>query len=173
MRIHNVFVLLALAAMLAWGTGASDEPVKVGVVDVDQAFNSSVDGKAAREELARKKREAEGSVEPLIERYQKLEEDLQAKRFVLSDEALYQKQLDLNEMRNQIQNKLKELEGQLQIDQARLEGPLKKKLLEIIDDTGKDAGFTIIFARGAPGVLYTREALDITDKVIEKYNQKG
>ena len=173
MKIPNALVLLGLAAMLVWGTGASDEAIKIGVVDVDQAFNSSDEGKAAREELARKKRDAEGAVQPLIERYKALEEDLQAKRFVLSDEALYQKQLDLNEMRNQIQNKLKELEGQLQIDQARLEGPLRKKLLEIIDDAGKGSGFTVIFARGAPGVLYTREALDITDLIIEKYNQKG
>jgi hypothetical protein len=27
--------------------------------------------------------------------------------------------------------------------------------------------------RGAPGLLYTREALDITDLIIEKYNAKS
>jgi hypothetical protein len=27
--------------------------------------------------------------------------------------------------------------------------------------------------RGSPGLLYTREALDITDLIIKKYNQKG
>ena len=41
---------------------------------------------------------------------------------MLSDEALFQKQLDLAEMRNEIQNRMKELEGQLQVDQKRLEG---------------------------------------------------
>ena len=47
------------------------------------------------------------------------------------------------------------------------------KLGEIIDDIGKNQGFTLILRRGAPGFLYTREALDVTDLVIEKYNQKG
>ena len=92
---------------------------------------------------------------------------------MLSEEALFQKQLDLAEMRNLIQNKGKELEGQLQLDQKRLEGPLTAKLVEIITDVGKTQGFTLILRRGTPGVLYTREALDVTDLVIKRYNQKG
>ena len=31
----------------------------------------------------------------------------------------------------------------------------------------------MIMRRGSPGLLYTREALDITDLIIEKYNQKS
>ncbi len=173
MRVNRFAVLAALAAILVAGTAAQDEAIKIGVVDIDQAISSTDEGKAAREEFARKQREAESKLQPLLERYQSLEEDLKAKKFVLSDEALFQKQLDLAEMRNQIQNRMKELEGQLQVDQKRLEGPLTSKLVEIIETTGKDMGFTLIIRRGAPGILYTREALDITDLVIEKYNQKS
>ena len=46
-------------------------------------------------------------------------------------------------------------------------------MAEIIDEAGKGSGFTVIFSRDAPGVLYSREALDITDLVIEKYNSKS
>ena len=173
MKLPKAVVLLALAALLVVGTAAEDTPVKVGIVDIDQAISSTEEGKSAREEFARKQREAESALQPMLDRYRELEEDLKAKKFVLSDDALFQKQLDLAEMRNQIQNKMKELEGQLQVDQKRLEGPLTKKLVDIIEATGKDKGFTMIFRRGAPGLLYSREALDITDLVIEKYNQKG
>ena len=173
MQVHKATLLLALAALLVLGTAAQDLPVKIGVVDIDQAISSTEEGKAAREEFARKQREAEAKIQPLVERFRGLEEDLKAKKFVLSDDALFQKQLDLAEMRNQIQNKMKELEGQLQVDQKRLEGPLTKKLVDIIEEAGKTRGFTLILRRGAPGVLYSREALDITDIIIEKYNQKG
>jgi outer membrane protein len=172
-RVHKAFILLGLAALLVWGTAAQDDGIKIGVVDIDQAISSTTEGKAAREEFARKQREAEAKIQPMIERYQGLEEDLKQKKFVLSDEALFQKQLDLAEMRNEIENKMKELEGQLQLDQKRLEGPLTKKLVEVIEGAGKEAGFTIIMRRGSPGLLYTREALDITDLIIEKYNKKG
>jgi len=173
MQIHRAFVLLALAALLVWGTAAQDEPIKIGIVDIDQAISSTDEGKAAREEFARKQREAEQQMQPLMDRYKGVEEELKAKKFVLSEEALFQKQLDLAEMRNLIQNKIKELEGQLQVDQKRLEGPLTAKLVEIITDVGKTQGFTLILRRGTPGVLYTREALDVTDLIIKRYNQKG
>ena len=174
MRVHKAIVLLALAALVAWGTAAKDDPpIKVGVVDIDRAISSTDEGKAAREEFARKQRDAEAKIQPLVERYQALEEEMKAKKFVLSDEALFQKQLDLVEMRNQIQSKMKEIEGQMQVDQKLLEGPLISKLGGIIEDIGKNQGFTLILRRGAPGFLYTREALDVTDLVIEKYNQKG
>ena len=173
MQIHKALVLLGLAAILVWGTAASDEAVKIGVVDIDQAISSTTEGKAAREEFARKQREAEAKVQPMIEKYQALEEDLKQKKFVLSDEALFQKQLDLAQMRNEIETKMKELENQLQLDQKRLEGPLTKKLVDVIESAGKEAGFTMIMRRGSPGLLYTREALDITDLVIKKYNGKS
>ena len=173
MQVNKAIVLLALASVLLWGTAAQDEPIKIGIVDIDQAISSTEEGKAAREEFARKQREAEAELQPMYERYKALEDELKAKKFVLSDEALFQKQLDLAEMRNQIQNKMKELEGQLKVDQKRLEGPLTAKLIGIIEDIGKGRGFTMILRRGTPGVLYTREALDITDIVIEKYNAKS
>jgi outer membrane protein len=173
MQIHRAFVLLALCALLVWGTAAQDDAIKIGIVDIDQAISSTDEGKAAREEFARKQREAEQQMQPLMDRYKGVEEELKAKKFVLSEEALFQKQLDLAEMRNLIQNKIKELEGQLQVDQKRLEGPLTAKLVEIITDVGKSQGFTLILRRGTPGVLYTREALDVTDLIIQRYNQKG
>jgi len=173
MQVNKAIVLLGLASVLLWGTAAQDEPIKIGIVDIDQAISSTEEGKAAREEFARKQREAEAELQPMYERYKELEDELKAKKFVLSDEALFQKQLDLAEMRNQIQNKMKELEGQLKVDQTRLEGPLTAQLINIIEDIGKGRGFTMILRRGTPGVLYTREALDITDIVIEKYNAKS
>jgi outer membrane protein len=172
-QVHKAFVLLGLAAILVWGTAAQDEAIKIGVVDIDQAISSTTEGKAAREEFARKQRDAESKVQPMIEKYQALEEDLKQKKFVLSDEALFQKQLDLAQMRNEIETKMKELETQLQLDQKRLEGPLTKKLVDVIESAGKESGFTIIMRRGSPGLLYTREALDVTDLIIKKYNQKG
>ncbi len=174
MRVDKVIVFLALAAILAWGTAATDaSSFKIGVVDIDQAISSTEEGKAAREELARKEREAQGKIQPLIDRLRALEEEIKAKKFVLSEDALFQKQLDLVEMRNQIQNKAKEIENKLKIDTERLRGPLIAKLRQTIEDFGKTEGFTLILGRGTPGVLYTREALDVTDRIIEKYNKKS
>jgi outer membrane protein len=143
------------------------------VVDLDQALNSTEEGKSAREELARKQREAEARVQPQIDRFQELQEELKSKKFVLSEEALYQRQLDLIELKNQIESDMKEAEGKFKVDQERIVGPLRKKLIDIVQDIGREQGFTLIVERGTPGLLYSREALDITDTVIERFNNKG
>ncbi|MDP6540550.1 MAG: OmpH family outer membrane protein, partial [Planctomycetota bacterium] len=121
----------------------------------------------------RKEREARGQVEPMVERFQALQEEVKGKKYVLSEEALFEKQVELAELKNKIENKMKELEGQLQIDQGRIVAPLRAKMLEIIEGIGKEQGYTLILERGTPGVIYTREALDITDIVIGRFNKKG
>ena len=173
MKIHRALVLLILTAALGFGASAGAEDLKFGVVDIDQAFNSTDEGKAAREELQRKQRDAQAEVEPLAQQLREKQDELEAKRFVLSDEALFQRNLDLKELRDRIQIKVTELENVLKMAQTRLEGPLRNKLMATIDEIGKSEGFTAIFSLDAPGLLYTREAIDITDMVIQKYNSKS
>ena len=162
----------ALAALVAFSLGATDDGIKMGVVDLEQALSSTEEGKAAREEMGRKQREAESTVQPLVDRFNTMKEEIKSKKFVLSDESLFQKQLDLAELQNQIQTKLKELEGGLKVHEERLYGPLRAKMVEIVTQIGKDQGFTVILARGSPGLLYAREAIDITDLVIQNFNSK-
>ena len=162
-----------LAMALVAAAPATAEGDKIGVVDIDQALNSTEEGKAAREELSRKQREAQSKLEPMVERFKEMQEELKGKRFVLSEDALYQKQLDLVELKTEIDNRAKELEDKFKVDKERLEGPMRKKLISIVEEIGKEEGFGLILARGAGGMLYNREALDITDLVIERFNKKG
>jgi outer membrane protein len=173
MKLERKLLLAGwLALAVVWSMGAQDEPIKVGIVDLSQAINATEEGKAAREEMNRKQRDAQQQVQPLVDQHKALEDEIKNKRYVLSDEALFAKQADLLELRNKIESKLKELEGQLKIDQGRLEAPLVAKLREIVQEIGKEQGFTIILDRATPGLVYNREALDITDEVTARFNKK-
>lgn len=174
MRVDKAFVLLGLAAILVFGTAADDSgPVKIGIVDTQQAMLSSEEGKAAIAEMERKEKEAEGQVQPMIDRLKAIDEELKSKKFVLSEEALYQKQLDAVQLKGEIDTRLKELQGKFQVDRERLLGPMRKKLVEAVTAVGKDQGFTVIFSKDTPGLAYAREALDVTDLVIQRFNKKG
>jgi outer membrane protein len=172
---RNGRALLTAGLALLIGAGvpaAAEDAIKVGVVDLSQAINATEEGKAAREELNRKRRAAEQQVQPMIDKVKALDEELKGKRYVLSDEALFAKQADMLELRNKIDSKIKELEGQLKIDQGRLEAPLIAKLRDIVQAIGKEQGFTLILDRSTPGLVYTREALDITNQVTARFNKK-
>lgn len=173
MKTRKTISLVGLLAVLAFSLAAEEDGgIRMAVVDLDQALNSTDEGKAAREELARKQREAEAKVQPQIERFKELQDELKSKKFVLSEEALYQRQLDLVELKNEIESEMKELEGKFKVDQERIVGPLRKKLIEIVQEIGREQGFTMIVERSTPGLLYSREALDITDDVIARFNKK-
>lgn len=173
MRADMSRVLVIAAALLVFAGTAIAQDMKIAVVDLDQAINATEQGKKAREELQGKQKQAEGQLKPMYEKGKALAEEIQSKRFVLSEEALRKKQLDLAEIQSDLRAKGAELEGQFKVDYERLVGPLRDKLLGIITDFGKEQGYTLILERNTPGVIYAKEALDITDEVVQRFNKKG
>ena len=173
MRIDKTLLLIAVGLLLGWGIGATDDPVKVGFVDVEQVLATAESGKAAREELERKSRDAQARLAPLVEQLETMQKELQAKQFVMSEDAVRAKQLDLVELKNRYETKAKEEEGQFKIDQQRLIGPLLEKLESVIKEVGRDNQFSVILRIDAPSLVYAREALDITDLIVKTFNGKG
>lgn len=159
---------VALLALAAGPAGAED--TKIAIVDVEQAITGTDEGKAARAELERKIREAEAQLQPMADQFKAMAQEVEAKQFVLSEDAMRQKQLEAAELRNKIENRQREIKGQLEVDRERLIGPLREKLTAIILDLGRKEGYALILARGTPGVMYSREALDITDQVVKAFN---
>lgn len=173
MQINKALVAIIAILAVGWGLGASDKTMRIGIVDLDQAVLSTDEGKAAREELERKAREAETEIKPMIEQFQALMQEYQEQEAVRSEEWKREKQLDATELRGRIEFKQKEIQGQLEVHRERLVQPLRDKLIGVVDAVGRDGGYSLILMRNAPGVMYSREALDITDVVIKKFNEKG
>ena len=102
-----------------------------------------------------------------------LQKELQEMQHVLSKDAMQKRQFDLVELKGQLENESAGLEQQLKLDEARLTSPLREKFVEVVDEIGRNEGFSLILLRGAPGIMYSREALDITDLVIKTFNSKS
>jgi outer membrane protein len=173
MTIDKTILLIAAALVLGWGIGSTDDAVKIGFVDIDQVLATVDKGKSAREELERKSRDAQARLAPIAEQLDALQKELQAKQFVMSEEAVRAKQLDMVELKNRYETKAKEEEGQFKIDQQRLIGPLLERLESVLKEIGRDNEFSAIMRIGAPSLVYTREALDITDLVVKNFNKKS
>ena len=170
----GIGVALGFALALGGVAGAAGaEDMKIGIVDVEQALMATDEGKAAQEEISRKAREARAQVEPMLAQRKTLAEELQGKKYVLSDDALFQKKVQLAELENKIKSKYEELEGQFKIEQGKMLAPLETKMRTIIETIGKEQGFAVILRRNNPYLIYSREALDITDMVVARFNKKG
>lgn len=173
MKMDKTILLVAVALVWGWGIGATDDPAKIGFVDIELVLATTDSGKSAREELERKGRDAQQRMAPIVERLQALQKEQLAKKFVMSEDAARTMQLDLIELQNRYETKAKEEEGQLKVDQQRLFGPLIEKLGNVINEVGRENNFSVILRVDAPSLVYKREALDITDLVVKSFNQKG
>lgn len=173
MRFERAALLLALGLMLGWGIGATDEPTKIGFVDAQQVIATVKEGKSAREELERKLREAENKIAPLMQEYETKKQEFEARRMALSEDALKEKVLDLQALENRIKGVNAEEQGKIEIDQQRLFGPLQEKFIAVVREVGQENGFSAIMLTDAPGLIYRREALDLTDLVIKTFDKKS
>jgi outer membrane protein len=166
-RLAGLAALFALLLPLA----ASAQEVKIGFVDREKALFSTEQGKKARAELQSKVTAAQAQLKPMEDELQKLQQDIEAKKFVLSQEALRDMQAHALELQNRYESKGKELQNQLKIDQARLVAPLEDRLKTTIEAIGKEQGYSIILERQVPQLIYyAREAHDITDAVVTRFN---
>jgi outer membrane protein len=161
-------VALSLAGL---PLAASAQEVKIGFVDREKALFSTEQGKKARTELQSKVTAAKATLQPMADELQALQKEAEAKKFVLSQEAQRDMQARMLELQNRYESKGKELENQLKIDQARLVAPLEDKLKATIEALGKEQGFSLVLERQVPGLIYyAREAHDITDAVVTRFN---
>jgi outer membrane protein len=166
-RLAGLVALLMLGLPLA----ASAQEVKIGFVDREKALFSTEQGKKARTELQGKVTAAKNQLQPMADEIQALQKEVEAKKFVLSQEALRDMQAKMLELQNRYESKGKELENQLKIDQARLVAPLEDRLKATIESIGKEQGYSIVLERQVPGLIYyAREAHDITDAVVTRFN---
>jgi outer membrane protein len=169
-NVNRLLAAAAIVASLGWGLAATDDPIKFGVIDMEQAILSTDEGRAVREELEGKIRDADSTLRPKVQRLQEMQQELEEMQHVLSKDALERRQFDFIEARNQLENDSRGMEQQVKLDRARLLKPLQDKFVSIVEQVGRDNGFSIIMLRNAPGIMYAREALDVTDLVVEKFN---
>jgi Skp family chaperone for outer membrane proteins len=99
-----------------------------------------------------------------------MQKELEEMQHVLSKDALERRQFDFLEARGQLENDSRGMEQQVKLDRARLLKPLQDKFVSTVERVGRDNAFSIILLRTAPGIIYSREALDITALVVEQFN---
>jgi len=91
---------------------------------------------------------------------------------VLSKEARQKKQFDIVELKSQLETEMQGFQQQIQLDEARLMQPLVEKFQTVVDEIGRSQGYAVIFDRQTPGIMYSREALDITDLAVAEFDKK-
>jgi outer membrane protein len=159
-----------LLVVTALALPAAAQQATVAVIDVQRVVTDSDPGKESLQRLRTLQDEkiAEG---------RNLQSELEALRDQVTKQRLTLSEQKLAEMTGQIEDKTIALQrfeddAKRSLEEARRTalGRLEERIMPIINEIGKERGFTLIFNKFQSGLVYADETVDITDDVIRRFN---
>jgi outer membrane protein len=147
------------------GTGSG---IKIAVIDTEKILLTSATGKKALADLKKLQEQKENEART---KQQEIK-DLQAK---ISDGRLSLAQDKLSEMEKQLEDKLinlrrfqEDANSELGKRRDQVLAQIDQKVMPVINQVGKEMGYTLIFRKFESGLIYADEAVDITAAIIQR-----
>lgn len=160
-----LFLALVLAPVLA----AAD--LKIGVVDIQKAMEQSTEGTKAKAQFQKKVEKLQGELKAKQDEITALKDELERQSSVLSQTARDDKEKAYQYKLRDYQRLVKDSQEELQREDQELSQKILKDLQRIIENFGKAEGFDIILERTQSAVLFRSDAVDVTQRIIQLYDQ--
>jgi outer membrane protein len=165
-KSRMIAIFLAVLWLAAPCLGA--DVAKIGVVDIQKVLMTSSAGKLAKAQINKNAREMENSLTEKKEEIEKLRETLEREALVMNKEARDERERDIRIKINDI----KSLKSKYENDLKKIENNVVKRIQAdvrvIIQELGKKGGYLLIIINNV--VLYSPSSIDVTDELIQAYN---
>lgn len=145
---------------------------KVGYVDMQKAIQSTTAGKKAKESLDAEFQKRKGTLDKSKADIEKMGQDLEKKKSVLSEEVLGKKQMELQEEMMKFQKKVGENQLDLQKKEEELLKPILTKMKAVVEKVASEKGYTMVLEAKGQNVLYAQKDADLTDDVVKAFEKE-
>lgn len=161
-----------LVAVLALMTAKSFAETKIGYVDVQKAVQTTAAGKKAKDSLDAEFKKRKDVLDKKKADIEKMGQDLEKKKSVLSEEVLNKKQSELQEEMMRFQKNVAENQLEIQKKEKELIEPILEKMKKIIEKVSTAKGFSMVIEKTAQNVLYANKDSDLTDEVVSTFEKE-
>jgi len=165
-----LIVTLTLCLFCLNGVVYGAEVQKIGIIDLQQVIEKSNPGKRSSVEIKSQGKKMEQVLKERGAEIEELRNTLDQKSLVMSDEAREAKEKDFRDKVGDLKSLQRRYQDVLRELNLNLSNQITKDVFEIVENIGKADGYSLIIDRRVGGVVYAPNAIDITDKVIERYN---
>ena len=159
-RLVAVFTGIALGVL----AGCNAEAPGIGVVDVVKAVNESNQGKKANAELDALVKAKQAELKNRADAVEKLKKSVE-KEPAATKKA---KEEELSKASTDYQKLVTAYDAEVQKRAAELRNTVLEGLKKAIEEIGRENKFLLILT--TENVPYFQKTIDITDKVVKKYN---
>jgi Skp family chaperone for outer membrane proteins len=156
---------IALVALVGCNDQSSQSSVKIGVVDVIKVAKQSSEGQKALSELQALVKSKQDEIKQKTDSIKDLQDKL-AKAPAESKQPLEE---ELKKATDEYHKLAMSAEAEVKNRENELHPKLMEGVKKVINDIGNDEKFTVILT--ADNALYFQKPVDITDKVLQKYNE--
>ena len=171
--MKRIFTLLATmlvaATAVAWAQAAP--ALKVGIFDANRVSEETDEGKRIAAKLSafgeKKKAELAAKEKEIAD----LRAQLDSQNLSLSPEKTQQMQKDVQRKTLELQQAQEAARSEFQIEVSEAQNKFQEQLIRVINQFGRDEGFTLVLERSTGGVAFASESIDITTAIVDKFNE--
>lgn len=165
-------ILSVFAILLTMPLFAQSAPSRIAVIDVQRVLAGSEAGKAAYEKLQATQKQHVDRLKVQEDEIKRLESDFQQKRLSLSEDKVQELQKQISDKKILLQRSAQDAERELTAERDRSLANLEKQIMPVINEIGKEMGFAVIFNKMEAGLVFASDAVDITDVVVKRVNER-
>jgi outer membrane protein len=169
-KIKIALLASILTIFVFTGLSLGADVAKIGIIDAQKILETSSAGKAARKKLKENYDNMRAELEGKAAEIEDLKKQLQREAMVMSQEKREEKERELRIKTEDLESLRQKYTRQMQQMEKNLVSLVQKDILAISETMGKQEGYLLIM--NTTNVVYSPQSIDITDQVIEKYNEK-
>lgn len=157
-------MMITLAAFTAQAA-----EVKIGYVDLQKIVTTSDQGKEAMQTLASIEKAKNALISQKITEIKKLEEELTKQSAILNPETKQKKQVEYEKLMSEYQRMRRDRDEELKKNETEFIQQIVLDVKKLLAQIAAEEGYTAILNEA--GVVYIPEELNLTDRVIKKFNE--
>jgi len=159
-----------IAGQLSAQPSDTSGAVRVAVIDVQRLVLESAKGQAVLARLRNLTEQKQAEVDAIQQEVRDLQARVQAGRASLAEERLAEVEKELEAKIIEYQRFEDDAEREMQEEQAGAFAEIESEMMPIITQAGAELQYTLIFNKFSSGLLFAKEEVDITDRILERYN---
>jgi outer membrane protein len=164
---------LALAAAPAVAQAApaaapATGPIRVAVIDTEKILLSSTAGKKVVADLKKLQEQREKELGARAAELKELQTKINDGRLSLAQDKLADLSKQYEEKEIGIRRAQDDATRELNKKRDEMLAQIDQRVMPVINQVGKDLGYTMIFRKFESGLIYADEAIDITNVVIQR-----
>jgi len=166
-------ILWCMAAGLLIGAPVlAADSVKIGYVDVRTVVLESKSGKQHKVDMEKFVKDKQAALKKEEDKLKTLQQNLEKEMLTLTEAQKQEKQRDFQGKVQAFQKSAQEAEREVRQKDTEYTNKALEEVRKVITEVAKDEKVGLVLGKTEMSVLYAEDGMDLTTKVIKKYDSR-